>query len=395
MGKKKTKITFKHLFVIVLALFIVVFFSVTGVFVFRYSVATRLAKRVVKQTAQDSTKHLHLLVVANIHDNLVTSGVKDGVYFEYPEGVAIKSSWISPSSNVGVVVFQQESSYQVVNAFSRLHNGIYFDKKSITLTEIFGESVNIISSQDPKFASLGILLTNERKKDKFIPLSSLGIDSISLESVNYQTKNLSNDDLQLATLYTQTNNTLNTIYELDLLNDPSDWVYHVDLNVKISPSFVSNSKNRGVSLDDAVALSPKLHQLVQSYNGGINTSDAIVDNIISTWADTLSLKKTLADDLANSDGVGIKTNLSPEYIAKLKILERFTGDYGAVRDFKLPVTHISHRINTNKLVTPTEIYFESKVVSASYQELTDSVVKLLANYNEFSSEHTSQLMITN
>lgn len=419
MGKIKTKVLFKHVFFVSLLLFIVAFLTVVVIFIYRYDVITRAAKHVIKQTAQDSNKHVHLLVLANVNESLVTTGVDKGVYFEYPNGVAVKSSWITKSSDAGILVFKQNSefkvvhrfssvhhdesddhlhqnvSYQIINAFSSLHNGIHFDKKSVTLTEIFGESNHVITSQNSKFKSLGILLIDEQNRDKFISLSDLGINTINLESVNYKTKDLHYGDLQLATLSISSSSKLNNIYEIDLLNDPSDWIYHLNLNVQVSPSFSPNSAGgHGLSLDDAIALSPKLHQLVQTYSSGIDRSDNIIQNIINTWADTFSsLRKTLADDLMNDHGSGMRTNLSKEDIAKLKVLEQFTGDYGAVQNFKLPITQISKQLNTNKMVTPTEIFFESGAVSKGYQELVDSVVKLLVNYNEFSSDHTSQLII--
>lgn len=417
----KIKVSFKHVFFVSLLLCIAAFVAVIVIFASRHDVPTRAAKHVIKQTAQDSNKHLHLLVLANVNESLVTTGTAKGVYFEYPNGVAVKSSWITKSSDAGVLVFKQNSelkvahrfsnvhhdqsyeplypnvSYQIINAFSDLHNGIHFDKKSVTLVDIFGESSHVITSQNAKFKSLGILLIDEQNRDKFISLSDLGINTINLESVNYKTKDLHSGDLQLATLSISSSSKLNNIYEIDLLNDPSDWIYHLNFNLQVRPSFSPNSADgHGISLDDAIALSPKLHQLVQTYSGGIDRSDNIIQNIINTWADTFnSLRKPLADDLKNENGSGMRTNLSKEDIAKLKVLERFTGDYGAVQNFKLPITQVSKQLNTNKMITPTEIFFESGVVSKSYQELVDSVVKLLVNYNEFSSDHTSQLIIKN
>ncbi len=133
-------------------------------------------------------------------------------------------------------------------------------------------------------------------------------------------------------------------------------------------------------LREAAALSSNLALKLQGYVENSNLrSGSGLDDLISSWASTSNMQ-TLASTLkpGSHPAGGRGTNLNQDEINKLNILEKFTGLYAAIPNFKDPMDSFDGVSNDRYDGTFYGINLNAAAINKSYSLLQQSVREAIA-----------------
>ncbi len=346
-----------------------------------------------KKNQQNKLQGLNLIIFQLGEESIQTTSINNGVYFEYNPQVSIKTSWIE--SDVGILVLRTESDFKVINGFDKNNTPMY-PEEVVTLSDIVDKSITEINNKNPIYSHLALWVgsNGDYSSGKLVPLENLHISSFSAKAISQKAIKDTNENYQIAQgTYQFDGENYNRVFQIMLKNDLNDWIY----KLKIEQSFEINTSHNdiddtaNINLNNAIALSPQLHQEVINYVGKLNNSNDDLEKIAIEWANTMKTQQTLADKLLNSTDDKLQTNLNELQIDHLRTIEKMTGMLGGMPRVLTPIKAVGIIPKENP---PTKVEIDQVQLEKCYQSLLTSIKQILTKFNEFDVNNNYSIKVT-
>lgn len=346
-------------------------------------------------TQKNAPQYLNLIVFQLSNNPIQTTSIDKGVYFQYNDQVQIKTGWIN--SDAGILVFKEGNKFSIVNGFNQHTNHI--DTKYFTnLSQLVGESTTQIKANNPLFSKFDLWIDSNGSYNsgKLVSLKDLRITAFTTQPASETRTIDKNNNYIMAQGNYMAESKTNSIYQVELMNDPDDWVYKITIAQRFEAAFPLEKIYGAdvIDLSDALALSPKLHQAVINYTGKVKYSSQDIENITNILADTIKVKQILSDNLIQNNNNKPNISLSESEINHLRIIEKITGSYTAKSQTQQPIQQVSNMLRIPQLSDPKMVIIDQRELNSSYSSLIKAVKDILDQYNEFSSDHHSVIIIT-
>ena len=315
-------------------------------------------------------------------DGVETVGLDKVVLFDHAaDGTKNATGWVGKNDGLLVRDINNngtiDTGRELLGDNTILNNGQKAKNAYEALADLDSNKDGVLNNQDAKYSELkvwqdanqdGISQSNELKT-----LQDAGIASLKVSPTNTTTTTLINGNSQAATsTYTKTDGTTGISAGINFAGDE----FVREFTTKVDTSQVASLPDMQASgsvrdLREAAAISSDLATKLQTYANSTNRTSTDLDSLVKTWASTSNMQ-TLASGLKpGGHPVGGRgTNLTQEEIYKLNVIEKFTGYYGGVVNFKDPAADLA---NGRYSGTFLGIQLDAAAINKNYDQLLRSV----------------------
>lgn len=326
-------------------------------------------------------------------DGVETSGVDSKVLFDHAaDGTKNATGWVGKDDGLLVRDINNNGSIdtgrELFGDNTVLSNGQKAKNAYEALADLDSNKDGVLNNQDAKYSELKIWQDANQdgisQADELKTLDQAGIASIKVAATNSTVTTLANGNIQAASsTYTKTDGTVRATAGINFVGDE----FVREFTGKVDTSQVASLPDMHASgsvrdLREAAALSTDLATKLQTYaNNSNNRTTADLDALVKSWANTSSMQ-TLASGLKpGGHPVGGRgTNLTQDEIYKLNVIEKFTGYYGGVANFKDPAADLP---NGRYSGTFLGIQMDAAAINKKYDQLLQSVDTSIAIQTNF------------
>ena len=319
-----------------------------------------------------------------------TVGLNAGVLFDHDaDGVKTGTGWVAAGD--GLVVRdinkngQIDSGREIFGDNTILSNGQKAKDAFEAIADLDANKDGKVDAKDAAFSELKIW--NDKNQNgiseasELKTLTELGVTSISTHASITGVQNSANGNVEIGfSSFERADGSTGNSGAFNFVGNPvnSEFTDTVDTSLVMD---IPNISGTGMVRDlrEAAALSSDLASAIRGYMNKTDSNIATVENIIKLWAQTGqmdTIASTLKTGAHPADGRG--TNLTTEEIAKLGILEKFTGLYAAMENFVDPMDGYDGKVDGRYSQSYYGINIDANSINNSYRSLKIDIEKELA-----------------
>ena len=344
------------------------------------------------------------LIVDLDGDGIETVGLDSKVLFDHAaDGTKNATGWVGKDDGLLVRDINNngaiDSGRELFGDNTILSSGQQAKTAYEALADLDSNKDGLINDNDSGYAQLkiwqdanqdGISQATELKT-----LAEAGITSLNVAPTSNTSTSFTNGNAQTAAgTYTKSDGTTGISGAVNFVGDE----FIREFTTKIDTSAVADLPDMHASgsvrdLREAAALSADLATKLKTYADSTSKTTTDLDSLVKSWANTSSMQ-TLASTLkpgAHPSG-GRGTNLTQEEIYKLGVIEKFTGYYGGMANFKDPAadlpngrysgTWLGIQLDAASINKNYDLLLKSVATSISVQtDLKDSMNEVLFKFS--------------